>query len=396
MMLLLSISHVFAYHLKRYPGEGFDSATKMYRQACVTQDINSLYYAGQNTADIHYYFDQSHDQLAKNLHTKGTAALNGWVISGEVSASLDRDYASDDLSLSLTYENVLQGKTAIVDTPMMTQEGFLATQETSFKKRETCGDQFISAIHLGARFFINAKFIFRNEETKYHFKSDVTIKVAWSTFTKNLIDESLHSYQNDVAIMVTANQFGGDQNAFDLFLKKLGPSPSCSLNNLQPCQKYFQALLVYSQNDFLQQLDGMHYSAEDDRGPVALFYDHSSYERFGFQTLATHIDSNDPQIQQARLAKDAFLELQARLDQEFEDHQRASQLILHQKIFLLTREQVKNLQEIANKTNYNLTNLLLKAKENCLLSMKTCVQEKNITFAKLIPYHRTALTPSKA
>lgn len=376
---------------KKFPAEGFDSYLQTFQGNCIKQDLDKLYYSGQNTNDINYYFDLSAQQLAHKLESKGSGGVNFRIISGKTEISLSKEYSSNQNSLSFVYDSTITGKSAIVHKPILTDLGKSATYLIEPEKRKICGNQFISAINLGAKFLLNAKLFFKNEEAKSRFLVTVSMKFLWKTFTRTVVDENLRKFSNDVSIVVSATQIGGSQAKFQNFLTRIGGKPNCSFDNLRPCQEYLTSLIRYSQTDFIAQLNDMRYSLNPEEGLVPLSYIFSDYASFGFLNLASN--SSLPLDYQANLTqKNVLNNIQNKIEDEYANNERASQFILNKDTFLLTNNQLQSIQELLEKSNFNLTKLIY-AKETCLYNKYQCLEIQNITFSQLVNYDLATLNP---
>lgn len=379
--------------VKRFPAEGYDSFLNTFQSNCLEKEIDQLYYIGQNTGNTNYYFDQTSTQMKNKLNMRGSGGVNFGFISGNTEISLSKEYSSDSMTLSLVYENVIIGKSAIIIAPLLTNIGKSSINLSAYERQKICGNKFISGIHLGARFLSNLKIYFRNEEAKLRFIATVSFQILWASIAKNIIDERLIQFKNDLSISVSAVQYGGDVNTFQNYVQNLGGQPSCSIDHLLPCQIYFQNLLKYSSEDFPRQLNDMNYSLNPYEGLIALSYHFSEYSKHGFPYLASNI-SDYPNFQEALKQKDALREIQNKIEEEFQNNERATQLILNQKIFLLEISQVNLIQEVYEKSKHNLS-LLKLAKENCSFNTNKCTEIKDAVFAKIIVYDNMILSPNK-
>ena len=384
--------------MKRLPGEAYDSSSNSFlfsQNKCVTEDLNNLIYVGENTGQVSYYYDQSTEDVVHNLHLDGSGGVETWILGASAHASLAREFSSSNTNLSLIYEYILQGKTAVVDRPVLSDLGIAMTQPNilSAEKRKNCGDSFVSGIHLGARFLVNAKLFFRDEATKNRFEVDASIEILKKTFTTTLVDQSFQKVIHDASIQVSAVQYGGSQTKFDEFIKTIGSSPSCSISNLTPCKEYFQKLLTYSQTDFPNQLNDMKYSIQPGEGPIPLSYEFSQYSDLGFRNLDTTSDT--PEKAEEIAQKDAAIEVQNKIDEEFQNNERANQFLLNQSDFMLTTDQINSIQTVAHKSQTNLE-ILRTAQSNCAFpDQKSCISSKTTAFSQLLDYDVSILSPQR-
>ena len=125
---------------------------------------------------------------------------------------------------------------------------------------ETCGDEYVDEIKVGARLFFSIRIDFTSKERKQSFESQFSVSGPLYSAEASL-QQASREYGKDSKITVTALQMGGDVSK----LTGIFPSTAegnanfvqCSLGDLTQCTKVTQAALAYAtdvQRGFPSQL----------------------------------------------------------------------------------------------------------------------------------------------
>ena len=222
------------------------------------------------------------------LDTKnGTGHAAGSVGWGAFSVKSTIDYlghtASTDLSLSSTIAIEVSSGTFMLTEPRLTDEGRRAlVLNDPVKIREVCGDQLVSQITLGGRFFISVTYLFDRKETKSSFTSTTKASAAWGLASKTTTKTDNYSaFSKKVKLRINALQLGGDPSQLQA-ITSLHPSPTCDIADMAPCLDLLQSLMRYAKTSFgLQLASGGSASPQIADNAFVVSYVTNSYEDTG-------------------------------------------------------------------------------------------------------------------
>lgn len=123
-----------------------------------------------------------------------------------------------------------------------------------------CGDGFVASVDYGADISVGMKIEFLSEEQKDDIGGDIFFKQGIPIIDLGLsVEAGANVYEkrihDAVLIKVSASQTGGKP------LKLLQALPSslvqCSLEHLDPCVEFIQAIMAYANSDFMNQFDSL-------------------------------------------------------------------------------------------------------------------------------------------
>ena len=379
LLLNLFFPSILSYsigNVNRLPGQGYDSILNEFKRNCLSGEINQFYYTGQNTNGNNYYFNKTASEIVRKLKVSDNSI-------NDFGVSLHSELSSNSTNLSIVYDSFIQGKSAVLAVPILTDLGKSVIDLSLNEKRKTCGDKFVSGIDLGARFIINIKLYFKNEETKNNFIYTFTDYEIWHSLIENMVNENFKQFKNNLLISINAFQYGGDKKQFQNFIEDLGLQRSCTVDDFQNCNTFLFELISYRDKKFYDQLNNMSYSLDSDKGPAVFSYEFSQYLKLGFPYLDSGLIDN-LEIQEGLNQKKSLKDFQDRIDYEYQNNKRSEQLILNKKTFLLDNSRFDSIQKIFEYSKENLNHLKLE-KEKCINNY-SCFKNINTILSKIINY----------
>ena len=208
----------------------------------------------------------------------GKADLFG-LASATVSGDLISTLATTDQTGAFIYKFEVLGKSAVVPVARLNHNGMVAfARDDPLAFRQTCGDQFVEQLKLGAKLYIGLKYTFTSKEDKEKLSIEVKGSLLWDLikYSKKWSEES-RSLLKNVRVSVEAFQIGGDPGRLEE-LKASIHQGSCAGDDAERCSASLDRLIQYGSEDFAKQLNNMAISETPNQGPVILSVSTKSYD----------------------------------------------------------------------------------------------------------------------
>lgn len=335
-------------------GQAYSSAkSKILPVSCISSSLVDLE-AGNTRGS----FEIGVDVGAKDVLNKISGTLNADVkfpvIRAGIDAELAKEMAASEyvanrlVTYSLTpKKKVLRGPYSIspVIANKLSEDGF---------DPANCGDEFVTAVTLGAKLFVNMRVEFLNNEDKLNIGGNIELGYGLDgspvgvdiQASANYLDEKT---KKSVKITVRAEQHGGDPAKF----AKVIPANimECNLEDPQPCLDMFNNVVAYAKEDFASQLEN-----QNDYNTIS--YETVSYEDALLNELA---------FDQSQLTKFRFDSLKEDLDERYqeaiEDEKRSGNILKSYRSWL-DREQIDGIKKIRDNAEDN-ADLLFSVAKGC-------------------------------
>ncbi|RZA17343.1 MAG: hypothetical protein EOP10_22935 [Proteobacteria bacterium] len=238
-----------AVHLPSNLGVGFDSETQGMKSQCVT---GSTEWRGENEASIVYGQDLSFNDIMKSYGggAKVGATVYGFEVGG--AAEFASKNATTEFSSSISLVNKVSLKKLLLSNPKLTEDGKKELVEDRARDtvRETCGNEFFSAIVYGAQIFVVAKFDFASAQDKIEFKGNASVSLLGVGEIGGNISHLSDKVKKTGRVTISARQVGGNPEELSKILGS-GLLISCSLVDYEKtCLPALQAIVKYASDDF--------------------------------------------------------------------------------------------------------------------------------------------------
>ena len=265
--------------------------------------------SGGSAATLHLGQQQSMQDMLMSLGVNLDVDVSYEKFSLDAKASYARYVQETDQTLSFLFSQQIQLPKLSIQPDGYGDKALNATGLDASKKgpeafRTTCGDEFVQGLQMGANLFVTVKIIFSSEVEKNRFTEQTTIKYS-SIF--NLTDDiklAIDRHNIHGELEVSAYQQGGTPESLSNILsggsKKGYFTNSCTLANIDQCEKILDSIVSYARDDFSKQLKVDSNGNASNAYPVAQSVD--EYTKFGIK-VGPSLVSEDVRTARKNLGK---------------------------------------------------------------------------------------------
>jgi hypothetical protein len=229
-------------------GWGYDSASQNFTFGCVASDVTL--HAGQPSAHLAFDTSLSQDKLETELggDLDAKAHFGAWKVSA--SANFRRTATSDEYSISFVYDATYDFGVASLDsnTLHLTPPGTSAQNAGTWQT--TCGDQAVTEINQGARFYLVMRIDFSSKEVKDEFAATVGAGGAFGSVTASMQNKA-DMFKGSSKVHLEVFQIGGDVTRISgVFGSPQSdgslPAVQCDLGDLSKCMAFATTAVTYA------------------------------------------------------------------------------------------------------------------------------------------------------
>ena len=221
---------------------------------------------------------QLQSELGFDAGTRGSFALAEF----SASAGFIKSSMSTALSLAATWESdyLFPAKSLSITLDDLNATGKAVLQNGHWN--ETCGDQFIKELTLGAKLFFSVSIDFSSKESKSDFQSKFSISGSLFDVTASL-KEASHAFSRNTRVTIRGYQVGGDVSRITQVFPQSTDGRigfiQCQLGNFEKCAVVISAALEYAtdvERGFPSQL-----KADSKPGPAIVGFKTAPYHAIG-------------------------------------------------------------------------------------------------------------------
>jgi Leucine-rich repeat (LRR) protein len=349
-------------------GGGYDSKKDFFTANCVASGAEpKILYAGEQSSSLRFQQSMSFEEMKDLLDVQVKGRLNYGTFNITAAAKFASEAAATDLSRSLIFASVTRGKSAILNNPTLTQVGLDAANTLDKDViHDTCGDEFIHQVDLGAQLLVNVKFEFSSKEVKSNFEAEIDLNYLSLFDVKGAAKVASERYQKNVAVYITAYQVGGSPQRLPTIFHGQGGAVEvvkCGFDDPENCNKALESIVQYATGDFTQQVENLSYNPTVSGGAAVLGYQTRSYYNAGLRKL---YPSPSP-VLGAEIAA-ARERLAARYETQSRDRGRATKLLEMR----LTADERATIMQTDDILKRNVTKIV-NTSQTCYDSPNLCV-----------------------
>lgn len=287
-LLMVFASSLYANFDRKNPllGYAYDEDTEqVLSQVLVSKSESPILYSGVQEGSSQIKFDLSFEEILAELDVKTDASLDLGIFSIKGAADFVSTIAKSEMSNNLVYTYEVQGKSAILNQPSLTDIALMIIKSRhSENKAKFFGDAFISQVNLGGKLVAAISIHFANKEAKSAFHAK--FKMDLLEFLKANAEGGVKNDQlsASASINISVKQIGGDPTKLSHVLGSSSegfPVVRCNLKTLKPCVEAMEKIFEYGK-DFGKQLKNMEYDPCSSKGAAILSSIKSSYDSYGF------------------------------------------------------------------------------------------------------------------
>lgn len=234
-------------------GQGYDVAQQAFKGQCVRSDTTLP--AGQPSARLSLDKSLSREELESDFGIEADAKARYGLWNGSASGKFQRSAQSDSYSIALVYSAsyFLPSKGLDVNTLSLTPVGQSAQNGLTWA--ETCGDEAVTQIRLGGRFYIVYRIDFASKEVKDEFNAKVNVNAPFGSLRAQ-VESNKHLFQGKAKIHLEALQIGGDVTQLSRVVTGVNGAGTqntlalvtCDLGDLAACERFVVNAVDYAAN----------------------------------------------------------------------------------------------------------------------------------------------------
>lgn len=269
-------------------GKGYDTKAQEWRGDCLKYSPQHIVRVGAQQSTVTFTRSLTAAELSNSLGFSAGTRFRYGVTESSAAADFAREAASSQYSETTTYAATYHFKNAYLNSDELSEYAKKRIGSGPFVSDqfvETCGDEFVEQVILGAKLLINARIDFASSSDKERFAAEVSIQgPAFSLRAK--LQQASARLSRSASVTISAFQLGGRVDRLSTIFSRgraegRGDGTAhalltCSMDNIDSCLEVLTAALDYATSPdapdaFPQQLANQ-YDPNTGQGAADLTY----------------------------------------------------------------------------------------------------------------------------